>query len=260
MDIEDKQSKMEFWKDVSNIKRNVLDFINKKKPQKSRGTGRKKTTSSMEFCGMVVAKRETSKNIQSTTEWKENMKIEINRLIDTRILNPTTIITFGKKDYQKFMASKQILSTKGVSDENVTCELHNSQATNSPSACECSQSHFDVIEYQDDIMLTPKENTSMTNDSSDSSIYFRTDMLKAKLGRNNSSSPTNTNHDDSESRTFEPSPPFYSTDSEAPSDVKSTFISNTDKYSASTTSHDMASTKHGTINHEVHIPQPQRFK
>ena len=91
MDIEDKQSKMEFWKDVSNIKRNVLDFINKKKPQKSRGTGRKKTTSSMEFCGMVVAKQKTSKTMQSTTEWKENMKIEINHLIDTGILKPAQL-------------------------------------------------------------------------------------------------------------------------------------------------------------------------
>ena len=74
MDIEDK-SRLEFWNDVHRIKRNVLDF-NKKKPHKSRGTRKNKTASSMEFCGMVVAKQETSKNMQSTTEWKENMKIK----------------------------------------------------------------------------------------------------------------------------------------------------------------------------------------
>ena len=158
MDIEDK-SRLEFWKDVHCIKRNLLDF-NKKKPHKSRGTRKNKTASSMEFCGMVVAKQETSKNMQSTTDWKKIMKIEINCLIDTGILNPETIVTFGFKDYQKFMQGKQELTTDDVSNKNVTCELHNSQATISPSACERSQSQFDVIEYHDDIMLSPRNETS----------------------------------------------------------------------------------------------------
>ena len=62
------------------------------------------------------------------------MKREINHLIDTGILNPTTIVTIG-----------------------------NSQATTLPSACDRSQSHFDKIEYHDDIMLSPRKETSITN-------------------------------------------------------------------------------------------------
>ena len=176
--------------------------------------------------------------MQSTTEWKENMKREFNRLIDAGFLNPTAIVTFGKQDYQNFMENKQVLTTEGVSDEDVTCELHNSQDTNSPSACDRSQSHFDVIKYHDDSMLSQREETSINNNCSDS-IYFREDMLKARLGKKNSSSPDNSNHDDSESTAFEPSSPHYLPDSEAPSDVKSTYTLEIEKYLQTTSLNDI---------------------
>ena len=58
-------------------------------------------------------------------------------------------------------------------------------------------------------------------------------MLKARLGCKNFASPSNSNHDDCESTGFEPSSPHYSPDSEAPSDVRSTFTSETEEYKQS---------------------------
>ena len=96
------------------------------------------------------------------------------------------------------MEGQHKLLTEGVSTENVTCELHNSQATNAPSACDCTQSHLDAIEYHDDIMITPKENKSSITNCSEN-IYFRVDAMEARLGKMNSSSPNNTQHNNSES-------------------------------------------------------------
>ena len=101
--------------------------------------------------------------MQSTIESKETMKRKINHLIDTGILNPTTIVTIGKKDYQTFMENKDVSTAQGVSDEDVTCELHNSQDTTSSSACDRSQSQFHVIEYHDDVMISPREETLITH-------------------------------------------------------------------------------------------------
>ena len=83
----------------------------------------------------------------NTTEWKEVMKKEINRLIDTGILNPETIVSFGYKDFQELIQVKQKLTTDGVRSENVTCELHNSQATTPPSACDEEQLQLDVTSW-----------------------------------------------------------------------------------------------------------------
>ena len=64
-------------------------------------------------------------------------------------------------------------------------------------------------------------------------------MLKARLGKENFFSPDNSNHDGSESTAFVPSSPHYSPDSEAPSDLRSTYTSETEEYAQTTSLNDI---------------------
>ena len=64
-------------------------------------------------------------------------------------------------------------------------------------------------------------------------------MLKARLGNKSFSSPDNSNHDDYESTAFEPSSPHYSPDSEDPSYVRTSYTSETEEYTQSTSSNDI---------------------
>ena len=66
------------------------------------------------------------------------------------------------------------------------------------------------------------------------------------MGNKNFSSPDNSNYDAYESTAFVPSSPHYSPDSEAPSDVRSNYTSETEEYMQTTASNDidtMVSTK-----------------
>ena len=87
-------------------------------------------------------------------------------------------------------------------------------------------------------MISPREEVITNNKCSDK-IYFREDMLKARLGNKNFSSPDITNYDDYESTAFEPSSPHYSPDSEAPSDLRSTYTSETEEYAQTTSLNDI---------------------
>ena len=169
------------------------------------------------------------------------MKKEINRLIDTGILNPELIVTFGCKDYQKFMQGQEELTTDGVSNRNATCEFHNSQATTPPSACNQEQVQLDVIEYHDEIMVMIREYTPETKLIIDLTKEINNEENEARLRFEKIDTASTKVNDDATiaSGPFQPSSPHYLPDSDVPSNVRSTYTLETEEYSHTTSLKDI---------------------